>query len=339
MPFRSQRIRSVVRALEERLANRLHRPGDRFATARQVAEQYHISYQTAHRILADLAKRGLIERRPRGGSFIAGTSPKPTHIQLVLHPRADNPHGFGGKLKRLLEQALDQAGIDRQPTHHHDDDAALHPNALPIIWEQPDGVDQCVRQHRPGILVNERPEPGWGSSLLDSIGADDFAGGALAADTLLRATTGVRYFGVLAGPVGDRRSDERIAGFLSRTSDALITHADNWHRDAGRRAASNLADANLTGLFAANDRLAQGILLAFRDRSQGPPPIVGYDDAPIAEQLGLTTIALPWQQIARALVQRAQLRLQGDLSPACTFLFQPTVVFHDGQHQTGKPCN
>lgn len=325
MPFRSRRIQGVVRALEERLSNRLHRPGDRFATARQVAEQYQVSYQTAHRILADLAERGLIERRPRGGSFIAGSSPKLTYVQLVLHPRADNPRGFGGKLRQFLQQALDDAGIQY---HHTPDVASIDASALPVIWECPQAVGQCVADHRPGILVNERPKPGWGSSLLDSISTDDFAGGALAADTLLRGTTQPQHFGILAGPVGDRRSDERIAGFQSRLSDTSVIHADNWHRDAGRRAALNLIDTNLTGLFAANDRLAQGTVMTYRDSNQRPPLIVGYDDAPIAEQLGLTTIALPWQEIAKAVVQRVQLRLQGDLSPACTFLFQPSVVFH-----------
>ena len=336
MPFRSQRIQSVVKALEERLSNRLYRPGDRFATARQVAEQYRISYQTAHRILADLAHRGLIERRPRGGSFIAGTSPKPTHVQLILHPRADNPQGFGGKLRQFLQQALDDAGIACSQT---DDSTTIQPSALPVIWECPQAVDQCVADHRPGILVNERPRPGWGSSLLDSISTDDFAGGAIAADTLLQGTASPQRFGILAGPVSDRRSDERIAGFLSRINDAVVTHADNWHRDAGRRAALKLLDTNLTGIFAANDRLAQGTVMTYHDNKQQPPLIVGYDDAPIAKQLGLTTIALPWHEIAKAVVQRAQLRLQGDLSPACTFLFQPAVVFHDQQDQARKPSH
>ena len=325
MSFRSKRVQGVLASLEERLVNRLHRPGDRFATARQVAEQYGISYQTAHRVLADLAERGLIERRPRGGSFIAGASPKPSHVQLLLHARADNPHGFGGKLRSFLKRALDQANIDCRETA---DDAPIDRNALPVIWECPRAVDQCVANQRPGIVVNERPKPGWGSSLLDSISTDDYAGSALAADTLLRGTARPQRFGILAGPVGDRRSDERVAGFISRAKDPLIVHADNWHRDAGRRSASALIEAGLNGLFAANDRLAQGTLLAFQDAGRRPPLIVGYDDAPIAGQLGLTTIALPWQEIARAVVQRAQLRLQGDLSPACTFLFQPSVVFH-----------
>jgi DNA-binding LacI/PurR family transcriptional regulator len=69
--------------------------------------------------------------------------------------------------------------------------------------------------------------------------------------------------------------------------------------------------------------------LAFRDADQPPPLIVGYDDAPIAQQLGLTTIALPWQEMAVAVVQRARLRLRGDLGSACTFLFQPSVTFHE----------
>lgn len=326
MPFRSKRIQGVLQDLQERLSNRLHRPGDRFATAREIAEQYRISYQTAHRVLADLAEQGRIERRPRSGSFIAGTSPRPTHVQLVMHPRADNPHGFGGKLRQHVVDALHHADI---PCNQTLDTGAMDPKALPVIWESANAIALCVNHQRPGIVLNERPKPGWGSSLLDSICTDDFAGGALAADTLMRGSAQPYQFAILAGPVGDRRSDERIAGFLSRTTADLITHADNWHRDAGRRAAQPFTQISMTGVFAANDRLAQGITLAFRDAAKQPPLIVGYDDAPIAQQLGLTTIALPWQEIAKAVVQRAQLRLQGDLGSACTFLFQPSVTFHE----------
>jgi len=323
--FRSKRIQSVHRDLVDRLSNRLYRPGDRFLTARQVADQYAVSYQTAHRVLADLAEQGLIERRPRSGSFIAGNSPRPSRVQLLMHPRADNPQGFGGKLRAYLLHAMREADIDCTASANA---ATIDSSALPVIWECPDAIDQCVADQRPGILVNERPKPSWGSSLLDSICTDDFAGGALAADTLLQASATPHRLGILAGPRADRRSDERIAGFRSRVKDAVIVHADNWHRDAGRRAAASLTDAGLTGVFAANDRLAQGITLAYHDDQKTLPVMVGYDDAPIAEQLGLTTIALPWQEIANAVVQRAQLRLQGNLTPACTFLFQPAVVFH-----------
>ncbi|MEM9109486.1 MAG: substrate-binding domain-containing protein [Planctomycetota bacterium] len=324
MPFRTQRVQNVVSDLQDRLANRLYRPGDRFMTARQVADQYGVSYQTAHRVLAGLAERGLIERRARSGSFIAGASPTLTHVQLALHERAGNPQGFGGKLRQFLCEALDEAGIP-YATPAGD---ALDPSALPVVWESPAVVRACVTHQRPGILVNERPRPGWGSSLLDSIGTDDFAGGALAADTLLQAAAMGRFC-VLAGPVGDRRSEDRVAGFLSRTNASAVIHANNWHRDAGRRAAKQLIGQEHTGVFAANDRLAQGTVLAFRDASQPLPLIVGYDDAPIAGRLGLSTIALPWQAIAKAVVQRAQLRIRGDLSPACTMLFQPAVVFHE----------
>ena len=326
MPFRTDHVQQVLSALENRIRNRLHRPGDRFATARQIANQYDVSYQTAHRLLADLAERGLIVRRPRSGSYIAGPTYKPTRIRLMLHPRAENPQGFGGKLRRVLLDAFEESGLpcDTTTTLPNKPD----PGVLPIIWQMPEAVTQCVESGSPGILVNERPEPGWGSSLLDSVCADDYAGGALAADTLLQGAPGNATFAVLAGPKNDRRSNDRIAGFRSKVPGAKVTHADNWHRDAGRRAADAIDSPTLNGIFAANDRLAQGLLLAYKDRHKPPPRIVGYDDAPIAQQLGLTTIALPWTGIARAIVERAQTRLKADLSPARTLLLQPAIVFH-----------
>ncbi|MGB0767431.1 MAG: substrate-binding domain-containing protein, partial [Phycisphaeraceae bacterium] len=311
-----------------RLGQRLHRPGDRFLTARQVADQYAVSYQTAHRLLADLEACGLIERRARSGTFIRGSTVKPTHARLVLHPRATNPQGFGGKLRETLLRALAKG---KTPFREHLEPSQPIPHdALPILWESPDALRDCVAQNRPAILINERPPPGWNSALLDSVGADDFAGGALAADTLRRAALADDPFAVLAGPVGDRRSDERIAGFRSRIDSPTIVHADNWHRDAGRRAAEQLLARSIAGVFAANDRLAQGLVMTYRKHAKPTPKIVGYDDAPIAKKLSLTTIALPWQSIAEAVIERTQARLKGDTSPARTVLLQPSIVFHDG---------
>lgn len=327
MSFRTHHVQSVCRALEDRLSSRLHRPGDRFATARQIADQYAVSYQTAHRVLADLAQRGLIERRPRSGTFIAGTHLKPTHAHLLLHPRASNPHGFGGKLRQLLLQAFAEADFDCVVSI--DPSTPIDSSALPIIWESPDAVSRCVATGRPGILVNERPKPGWGSSLLDSVCTDDYAGGALAADTLLHGAKGKQRYALLAGPRGDRRSDERKAGFQSRVENVHVIHASNWHRDAGRRAAAEFLNQPYTGIFAANDRLAQGLLMLYQTAGQKAPRLIGYDDAPIAQQMGLTTIALPWIAIAKAIVERTQCRLNGDRSPACTLLLQPSIVFHE----------
>mgnify|MGYP003552026228 CR=1 FL=1 len=48
------------------------------------------------------------------------------------------------------------------------------------------------------------------------------------------------------------------------------------------------------------------------------PPIVGFDDAPIAEQLNLTTIGLPWDEMLDGVIRTAKRRLAGDTARAAT---------------------
>ena len=105
-----------------------------------------------------------------------------------------------------------------------------------------------------------------------------------------------------------------------------MVHAADWFAESGKKAAAKVLDARPQGVFAANDRLAEGFLTACRSRGITPPAVIGYDDAPIAEPLGLTTIALPWRDLATAIADRARARLSEPDSAACTSLLQPRVI-------------
>lgn len=99
---------------------------------------------------------------------------------------------------------------------------------------------------------------------------------------------GIRH---LAGPVGYRVSAERRAGWESELAAhglraALPVAARDWSPAAGYVAGRELArDRGMTAVFAANDDLALGLLLALHEAGRAVPgevSVVGYDDDPRA---------------------------------------------------------
>jgi DNA-binding LacI/PurR family transcriptional regulator len=85
----------------------------------------------------------------------------------------------------------------------------------------------------------------------------------------------------------------------------------------GRTAASALIKEDFRGVFCCNDRLAQGVLTEYEAQHvRSVPHVVGFDNAPIAEALHLSTIAIPWEQFAAEAVELVRNRLKGDTSSA-----------------------
>ena len=76
-------------------------------------------------------------------------------------------------------------------------------------------------------------------------------------------------------------------------SQAKVAYADSWFYEDGLKAALPLLAKKPEVVFCANDRLAQALLDAVGKSGGSIPKIIGFDDAPVAEQLNLTTIAMP----------------------------------------------
>jgi len=129
-----------------------------------------------------------------------------------------------------------------------------------------------------------------------------------------------------------------VAGFLSLAPDASVVAAKGWFARDGYHAAKEVLKNEPTGVFGCNDRLVEGIVRRYRERNVAIPPIVGFDDAPIAATLGLTTIAIPWTEIGRAVARLSQARLAGDTAGSQHLLLHPVPVFRDlGFASTMRP--
>ncbi|MCE9608262.1 MAG: substrate-binding domain-containing protein [Planctomycetia bacterium] len=321
---RTEKVDQVRQQLIDRIHNGFFRAGDRFLSNRETADQFGISYQTAHRLIVELCGEGMLERRPKSGTYVPGDKTKLVGVQLLFHPRAAQAGSFGSKLLTLLQRKLEAEGIDMTCDLY-----AKKPkpatNRLPIIWEMTEMTAACTARQVPAILINQRAASGLESLYVDSVSTDDFSGGVCAAQVLGERVKKKRGFTAVSGPEGDSRSNLRLQGFLS-VLPANVVCAGNWFFDQGYAAAEQILKSAKAGIFCVNDQLASGVLQWCVDHSRSCPPIVGFDDAPVAEKWNLTTISLPWEEMLDGVVRIAKLRLTSDRSASSHQMFHPRPI-------------
>ena len=197
---------------------------------------------------------------------------------------------------------------------------------FPVLWEFPAALEMCLNLRRTALLLNARPQPGMGAAFLDSVSVDDYFGGVCAAELLLRDTQSRADLAVLTGPEADARSNARRDGFLSLAKNAAIICADGWFFEEGLRVAGEALRRGTQGIFCCNDRLAEAVIAHCKAHRTEPPRLVGFDDAPVAESLNLTTIAIPWEELTAEAMGSIKRRLNGDRSAARQLLVTPRPV-------------
>lgn len=151
----------------------------------------------------------------------------------------------------------------------------------------------------------------------------DNAGGAFAATSQL-LSGGHRRIAMLAGEAGLTTSDQRIDGYRRALASfgvpedpALIRHGWMSHDEGGRHVRDLLAaKTEFTAIFASNDHVAAGALLALREAGLRVPEdvsIIGYDDSPFAQDLwpALNSVHVPLEELGRTAVRLALQRTNG----------------------------
>lgn len=214
-----------------------------------------------------------------------------------------------------LQRALTEADI-RFTQNWAEGDVRFKPRQLPVLWEAPKHLAAVAAERRFALLLQDRPPPGLGASYIDCVRADDFSGGICAAQVLLERLGPKARLAILAGPTDDRRSQQRVEGFLNLGPHAPVVSAGGWYSEDGEAAAARVLAGRPEGVFCCNDRLAEGLLAECSRRGGTVPAIIGFDNAPIAEALHLSTIAISWEQFVSEAVMLIRHRLKGDPSPA-----------------------
>ncbi|TVR21023.1 MAG: LacI family transcriptional regulator [Nitriliruptor sp.] len=219
---------------------------------------------------------------------------------------------------RGLTQALSGSGYelvlypvedDEQRRAHMDTLTGPHQADGIVLISLPLSDEEAVRLQKVAVsLVQVDASHAAFSSVL----TDDVHGGELAARHLLEL--GHRELAFVGdaedNPYGFTSSSDRRAGFLRVLSDAGCTPPDQWVRTGsiGAESATSLAREVLaaprrpTGVFAASDVQAFGVMLAARELGLRVPEdvsVVGFDDIETAKHVGLSTVRQPLQGSGR----------------------------------------
>jgi LacI family transcriptional regulator len=195
--------------------------------------------------------------------------------------------------------------------------------------------EQPMRNGRPTpIVCIDRKPKGW---KCDTICADNENGAYVA--TLHLIDHGHRRIAVIGGPSHLANARERVRGFRRALKDAGIELPDafvktgKFERTSGLEAALSLLRpaSRPTAIFAANDMMAMGVMLAVRELGLRCPEdvsIVGFDNLEIVELLQppLTTVQQPVYTLGINAAELLIQRISGSTEPRKDIVLETELI-------------
>jgi ribose transport system substrate-binding protein len=161
------------------------------------------------------------------------------------------------------------------------------------------------------------------------VGSDNYEGGKLAGEYLLKASGGKARVAILEGIPGHETGDSRLRGFrdaVKGTSGVSIVASQpaNWERDQGFNVFQNMLQAHpdIDSVFACSDLMALGALEAIAAAGKsGKIRVIGFDALDDAKKaIGEGTMAASVAQfpseMGRVAVESAVRVIRGETVPA-----------------------
>jgi ribose transport system substrate-binding protein len=161
------------------------------------------------------------------------------------------------------------------------------------------------------------------------VGSDNYAGGKLAGEYLVKVTGGKAHVGILEGIPGHETGDSRLRGFRDALKDAagvtiVASQPANWERDQGFNVFQNMLQAHpdIDSVFACSDLMALGAVEAIRAAGKtGTIKVIGFDaldDAKKAIAAGTmeASVAQFPSEMGKAAVESAVKVIRGETLPA-----------------------
>jgi LacI family transcriptional regulator len=183
---------------------------------------------------------------------------------------------------------------------------------------------ESYRQAGTGVVCIDRLPKNW---MGDSVTADNEAGAYNAARCLLQI--GHTRLGVITGPLHLTNAKERLGGFKRAVREAKIALSPEYVQETSFDKSGGYSKALVllrliprpTAIFAGNDLIALGALLAIRESGLRCPEdisIIGFDDLDLAETTNpsLTSVSQSGYQLGTTAARILLDRLNGDTSPA-----------------------
>jgi ribose transport system substrate-binding protein len=185
----------------------------------------------------------------------------------------------------------------------------------------------------PIVVVDTRLDPRTaadaGVRAATFVGSDNYEGGKLAGEYLVRASGGKARVGILEGIAGHETGDSRLRGFRDAVKAApgvtiVTSQPANWERDQGFNVFQNMlqAHSDIDTVFACSDLMALGAVEAIAAAGRtGKIRVIGFDaldDAKRAIAAGTmaASVAQFPSEMGRIAVESAVKVIRGETLPA-----------------------
>lgn len=305
---------------------------------RQIAERAEVSIGTVSHVINGTAKvreklrqRVLEVIRSLGyqpSEVARGLRKNQTSMLVMMIPDVTNPF-FPAVLRGVEDVAYKSSfrvvlcntdNDRRKEISYLNEMCSYRPSGWLIIPSVDSDVATHFRSHAgPPVVCIDRQAQGWNGDVV--LVAND-AGAFSATRHLLRL--GHRQLAVITGPLHLANAVERLAGFRRALAAAKVPiEADyiqeaQFDRDSGYHAAKRLLRMlpRPTAIFACNDLMALGVLMAARELGLQCPDelsVVGFDDLDFAEFTApaLTTVHQAGYQLGTAAARLLLERIAG----------------------------
>ena len=176
--------------------------------------------------------------------------------------------------------------------------------------------------------VDEKTAADAGVRTETFVGSDNYDGGRLAGQHVVKVTGGKARVGILEGIPGHETGDSRLRGFRDAVQDApgvtiAASQPANWERDQGFNVFQNMLQAHpdIDTVFAASDLMALGAIEAIAAAGKsGTIRVIGFDaldDArkAIAEGTMEASVAQFPHEMGRVAVESAVRAMRGETLP------------------------
>jgi DNA-binding LacI/PurR family transcriptional regulator len=310
-------------------------------TLKQVAAVAGVSWKTVSRVVNDepgvaAATRDLVQRvagelgyRPDAAASSLRRLDQRSATVGVLMDRLSNP--FAGGVLRAVEDACRDRGVSVFASSLDDDAQREKARVGDLLARRVDGlIIAPVRRRAPHlaalaargyplVLIDRELD----DTVADGVLVDNEGGARLATEHLLRH--GHRRIAFLGDRAHISTAQARLAGYRSAMTAAGLA-GDEWLSaldidsvDSTRRAATAMFGAAdpPTAVFAAQNEITVRVLRFLQQHDGGRDVgLVGFDDFPLADMLGVTVVAQDVDEIGRTAASLLFDRIDGDRSPA-----------------------
>ncbi len=304
-----------------------YQTGAKLPSILQMSKMLKVADKSAQKAIAQLAAEGLLRRENGVGIFVCEKNkskrkvlvaiPNPSFLKTNSsydYLKSEVYSGISSELKKM------NAELELYAIYDNLENCSLldrfnTENCSGIITmgeihdTLPDEIGACIGSHRV-VSTNYAGIPGHRNETLVNIKP------GIRAILQKAYDLGHRKFAHLyAENISHQRTQiERFEAFIDFCNEMDIEVPSSCMLKVGKtemdgyRAANMILDKHpeTTLFFAANDRRAEGILQALKDKGITPGKevsVIGFDDMPDAEKLGLATVSIPRFEIGKIAVR------------------------------------